>query len=165
MDSKIKKIHIIGGAGSGKSFLAREISKDLKIRHYELDNLFWDNAKGTYGVKRDEEQRNHLLEEILVEDSWIIEGVYYAWLDQSFADADLIIVMCPHVWKQHIRVIRRFIKRKFGIELANNKESFSDLKGLLKWNHTYNREKIPVIMERILEYEDKIVMVKTAKEV
>ncbi len=39
------KIHIIGAPGSGKSFLAGNLSKQFDIPHYDLDDLQWDNAK------------------------------------------------------------------------------------------------------------------------
>ena len=38
------KIHIIGAPGSGKSFLADNLSKQFDIPHYDLDDLQWDNA-------------------------------------------------------------------------------------------------------------------------
>ena len=32
------KIHIIGGSGSGKTFLADKLSKELGVQHYDLDD-------------------------------------------------------------------------------------------------------------------------------
>ena len=46
------KIHIIGGPGSGKSFLADNLSKQFDIPHYDLDDLQWDNVANDYGTKR-----------------------------------------------------------------------------------------------------------------
>ena len=53
------KIHIIGGSGSGKSYLAKKLAKELYIPYYDLDNIFWDNSKDSYGNKNDEETRNN----------------------------------------------------------------------------------------------------------
>ena len=76
---KIMKIHIIGGPGSGKTFLADRLSRQYGIPHYDLDDLQWDNAANDYGTKRDPQERAALLDQILQRDDWIIEGVYYAW--------------------------------------------------------------------------------------
>ena len=70
------KIHIIGGSGSGKTYLAKALSAKYGIPRHDLDDLQWDNARG-YGSKRPREERRQLLDEILKEPDWIIEGVYY----------------------------------------------------------------------------------------
>lgn len=44
------KIHILGGPGSGKSYIAAKISSRFKIPSYELDTIFWDNDSKEYGV-------------------------------------------------------------------------------------------------------------------
>lgn len=43
----IMKIHIIGGPGSGKTFLAEKLSKELGISHLDLDDLQWDNKSAS----------------------------------------------------------------------------------------------------------------------
>ena len=39
---KYRKIHIIGGPGSGKSYIAKKLSTLYNIKAYDLDDLFWD---------------------------------------------------------------------------------------------------------------------------
>ena len=87
------KIHIIGGPGSGKTFFAEKLSKELGILHYDLDDLQWNNQSDFYGVKRSPDERDRLLNDVLSHEDWIIEGVYYAWCQQCFADADKIYVL------------------------------------------------------------------------
>ena len=70
------KIHIIGGPGSGKSYIAKIVSEKLAIPHLDLDDIFWDKSPG-YGNKADEETRNAELEHFLAQPTWIVEGVYY----------------------------------------------------------------------------------------
>ena len=38
-------------------------------------------------------KREELLKQILIRESWIIEGVYYAWVTESFQMADFIYVL------------------------------------------------------------------------
>ena len=82
------KIHIIGGSGTGKTYLASLLSIKYNIPHYDLDDLFWDNSANQYGVKMSIEKRNDMLSRILENEDWIIEGVYYSWLTESFEAAD-----------------------------------------------------------------------------
>jgi adenylate kinase family enzyme len=75
-----KKIHIIGGPGSGKTYCAKIISKRYNIPYYNLDNLFWDNTENGYGLRKPNNKRDKELSNILNKDKYIIEGVYYSWL-------------------------------------------------------------------------------------
>ena len=112
------RIRIIGGPGSGKSTLARQLAEEYGIPHYDLDNLQWDNAAADYGTKRDPSERDALLADILKQDDWIIVGVYYAWCRQSFADADVIYLLSVPRPTYRRRLIRRFVRRKLGLELG-----------------------------------------------
>lgn len=87
INKEIKKIHIIGTLGSGKSYLAKELSKELDIPYYELDDIFWEKRP----VKRNEEEVRILIDRIISGDKWIIEGVYAKFLEQSVGKADLVI--------------------------------------------------------------------------
>ena len=110
------KIHIIGGPGSGKTYLANELSGNLGIPHFDLDELQWDNQSGDYGTKRDPNERDVLLDKILQQDDWIIEGVYYSWCKKCFEQADRIYLLSVprHIYRYCI--IRRFVRRKIGIQ-------------------------------------------------
>jgi adenylate kinase family enzyme len=76
-----KKIHIVGSTGSGKTYLARHLSEQLKIPYYELDNVMWSSSIEMAG-KNPPEIRDKLLKDIISKESWIVEGVYYKWLAQ-----------------------------------------------------------------------------------
>jgi adenylate kinase family enzyme len=71
-----RKIHVIGSVGSGKTTLARKLSAQLAVPHYELDNVVWERRP--HGDRRrTEKERDALLQEIIASDSWIIEGVHH----------------------------------------------------------------------------------------
>ena len=109
---KPNKIHIIGGPGSGKSYAANRLAQMLDIPVFDLDQLFWDLSSARYGTRTSEDVRDNKLREIFQKDKWIIEGVYYSWLYDSFAQADMIIILNPNPFLRTWRILKRFIKRK-----------------------------------------------------
>jgi len=149
------KIHIIGGPGSGKSFLAKELSKRYGIPRYDLDDLFWENDTGRYGVKRDPQERDALLEQILQKKDWIIEGVYYAWCGRCFEDADKIYLLdVPRHQARH-RIIRRFVRRKLALE-DGKRETLRSVSDLLKWADHYRESNLPEIRKLLAAYPEKV---------
>jgi len=158
------KIHIIGGSGTGKTYLASMLSTKYNVPHYDLDDLFWDNSANQYGVKMSIEKRNEMLSRILQNEDWIIEGVYYSWLTDSFEKADTIIVLDipKNVYKY--RIIRRFIKRKIGIE-HGKKETLSSLRNLLKWTDKFQKENFPQIKAVLSNYASKTIVLHSKHEV
>ena len=150
------KIHIIGGPGSGKTFLAEKLSKQLGISHYDLDDLQWDNASNDYGKKRDPQERAAMLDEILRKGDWIIEGVYYAWCGKCFEDADKIYLLTVPRRTYRYRIIRRFIRRKLGVE-KGKKETLKSLSALLKWTDKFQRENLVEIKKILKNYPDKVI--------
>ncbi|WP_368072795.1 AAA family ATPase [Bacillus sp. FJAT-27225] len=70
-----RKIHIIGLVGSGKTTLAKKLSQQLNIPHYELDNVV--RERNPAGDRRREEQEVlALMGDIQCGKSWIVEGVH-----------------------------------------------------------------------------------------
>ncbi|MBF0300241.1 MAG: DNA topology modulation protein FlaR [Oligoflexia bacterium] len=155
--STLKKIRIIGGSGSGKSFLAKKLSKFLNIEHCDLDDLFWDSNANTYGIKAVTEIRNKKLNQILENNSWIVEGVYYReWTHKSFIEADRIFLLTPNVYLQHWRVTFRFVKRKLGLEKNNKKDNIKSLIELIRWNHQYTKKILSEIKTISADFDNKI---------
>lgn len=158
------KIHIIGGSGTGKTYLANLLSTKYNIPHYDLDNLFWDNSANQYGMKMSIEKRSKMLSEILQNENWILEGVYYSWLTDSFEKADTIIVLDVPQRVYKYRIICRFIKRKIGIE-HGKKETIKSLRSLLKWTDKFQRENLLQIHAALSNYENKTIVLHNKNEV
>jgi len=158
------KIHIIGCSGCGKTYLAKKLSEKYGIPHFDLDDIFWDNSSSCYGVKRPIEERTALLSDILTNDRWIIEGVYYSWCGEIFEKADIIYFLDTPKYVYKWRIVKRFIKRKLGIE-KGDKESLKSVISLLKWTDKFqkvNRKEIENILAR---YENKTVWVRSKKDI
>ena len=83
-----KRIYIIGNSASGKSRLAKRLSRILKIKSYDLDDFYW---KRKFTKKRDIKEIQKKVTEIATKEKWIIEGVYSSCIKCSIDRADLII--------------------------------------------------------------------------
>ena len=158
------KIHIIGCSGTGKTYLATSLAKKYNIPHFDLDDLQWDKNAATYGVKNPVEKRNSLLQQLLQRESWIIEGVYYAWVQESFEKADVIYVLDIPKYIYKSRIIVRFIKRKLRLE-QGKKETIRSLCNLLKWTNTFQNKNLKEIKEILENYKDKVVWITSTQEV
>lgn len=158
------KIHIIGCSGSGKTYLAKALAKKYNIPHFDLDDIQWDNNAQGYGVKMPPEKRNALLQEILSNSEWVIEGVYYKWIQQSFDEADIIYVLDMPKYLYKNRIIIRSIKRKLGIQ-RGKKETLKSVYHLLKWTETFQNKNLKEIKNILDKYGDKVIWLSSKKDV
>lgn len=158
----ITKIHIFGGPGSGKSYLASKLETVLGINTTNLDDLFWDNTQSTFNTIQDTDIRNQKLRMILSCDSWIIEGVYYDWLSQSFINSEIIIIINTSSLLRALRILKRFILRKLKIKKSNKKETFRGLYNLLIWNRKFNSDNYKLALKMIEPYENKTFIFNSA---
>lgn len=71
---------IFGNGGTGKTWLAREMSKILQLPATHLDDLRW--VKGQYGIARDNRLVLNEAVEAGASDQWLMEGVY-GWLAEA----------------------------------------------------------------------------------
>ncbi len=85
----MKKILILGCAGCGKSTLAKLLGKELNIPVIHLDRIFWKPG----WEEEDKEVFFRFQQELVREDSWIIDGNYRDSLDLRLAHADTVIYL------------------------------------------------------------------------
>ena len=150
---KTKKIHIIGAPGSGKSFVAKKLAKELEIKHYDLDDFFWTNSD--YSQRTNPNKRNSKLTDTIKKESWIIEGIYYKWTEESFANADVICVLKPNVLLRDWRILTRYIACKLKL-IKKRSGSFESLVRLIKWNHRFDKEHLAAAEKILKKYKSKV---------
>jgi len=156
------KIRIIGACGSGKTTLAKELSNHYKIPYFEIDNLIWDRFADN--KKYPEEIRDFNLQSILNLNSWIVEGVQIKeWTLKTIEDADIILILCPHVFVRDFRILKRFLLLKTGIRSWNYNQSFRNVRKMIKdWNHKYDYQEV---INVIHSYQKNYYVVKNTREV
>ncbi len=123
----------------------------------------WDqNAEG-YGIKMPVEKRNMLLQQILLKKDWIIEGVYYAWVQQCFQDADIIYVLDMPKYLYKSRILKRSVKRLLRLE-KGKKETLNSIYHLLKWTDTFQKNNLKEIKQILEKYKNKVIWITSKKE-
>jgi adenylate kinase family enzyme len=102
----MEKIVIIGSAGTGKSTFARKLSSILNIKVIHLDRIFWKRG----WREKPMDTRIDILQRLVQEKEWIIEGSYLSSSEPRLNAADTIIFLdnAPLVCLQ--RIIKRHFK-------------------------------------------------------
>jgi len=165
MESRLqyRKIHIIGGPGSGKTFSSTKLQALTNLNAYDLDKVFWDQNEKAY-VRSSEEYRTEKLNRVLSKEQWIVEGVYYKWLADAFRDADLIVILNPPVLLRQWRIFKRFLKRKF-ILGQFQKESLASFMEMYWWNQKFDNDNMIRILDFTSEHKNKIIFCKNYHEI
>jgi len=158
------KIYIIGSVGSGKTTLARKVSAKLQVPHFETDNFVWTrHLKGD--IRNEIEVRDQLLQDAIILDHWVIEGVHIDWTDTGLQEADQIIFLDFPSQKRVQRIVKRYIRQLLRIEKANYKPTFSMFRRMFKWNRYFEEQMKPEFIKKCSVYDHKLYRFQTDKEV
>ncbi len=125
MASPMRRVSVVGNAGSGKSTLGRALAARLGVPHVELDGIY--HQPGWTPLAEEELVRR--VGEAAAGDGWVIDGNYTAVRSLIWARADTVVWLdLPRrtVMRRIIgRTVRRVISRA---ELWNgNKEPWQNL--------------------------------------
>lgn len=151
------KILIIGTVATGKTTLARRLSKKYKIKYYEIDSIVHDDENN--GRKRTIKEQNEIISKINQNEDWIIEGVLRKNLEYLLELSDEIIYLDIPKYKRNIRILIRFIKQKLKIENVNYKPDFEMLKNMYKWSNK-DEERKEELQEKLNKYKNKLKIIK-----
>jgi adenylate kinase family enzyme len=101
------RISVIGTAGSGKTTLAKELSRRLQIPHVELDAFNW-GPNWTYVPNATFLER---VEAALEQDNWVMDGNYIRVRFDIWSRATHIVWLDYPRWRIMQQVTKRSIRR------------------------------------------------------
>lgn len=148
------KIYIVGIVASGKTTLAKELSAKIKVPRFELDSIIHDDENN--GQKRSLEEQLQIIYGINNQEDWIIEGTHRKNLDELFILADKIIYLDIPLYKRRLRIFKRYIKQKIGLEKCSYNSNIEMLKMMYKWTNDFEKNK-PEFERKLSKYKNKIV--------
>ena len=94
---------IVGGPGSGKTWLARRLGRQYELPIHAVDDEVWDR----HGTLRAPDDIDARVRRLTAQDRWIIEGGNSRTYTDRVQRADAIIRLAPPIWQRLYRVLRR----------------------------------------------------------
>ena len=156
----INRISIIGGPGTGKTTLADNIGKELKLPVYHLDGI---HHLENWQV-RDKKERDKIILDKIEESKWVIDGTYRDTLEARVEKSDVIIFLNYSSIARVKGIISRYLKNKGKekAEIPGCKEQMS--LEFIKFAIIWNKTKGSTIKEVLEKNKDKeIIEFKTRK--
>lgn len=149
------RIYIVGSSGSGKTTLAKKLSKELNIRHYELDNIVWKPSPRSSDVRRSNDEILQLFEWVIKDDNWIVENKGRDIFDKAYDFADTIIYLDVKKEILYFRVLFRWLKQNIGAEYSSYEPSLRILKKMIK---CIVREQNEDKFKKLDNYKEKLII-------
>ena len=147
------KIYIIGPSGAGKTTFSRKLAKKYKTNAYELDCIIYDDENGH--IKRTDEEIQKKFNNIIKQDSWIIEDVGRDKFDKGLECCDKIYYLKISKFMIYMRVIKRWFKQRLGKENYNYPPTlyqFYDMLRIAKLYFKHEKDKL----KKISKYQYKV---------
>jgi adenylate kinase family enzyme len=121
----VRRVSVVGNAGSGKSTVARALAARLDVAWVELDAIYHRSGWQPLAVA---EFRARVAAAIAA-DGWVVDGNYSVVKDLVWARADTVIWLDPPRWRVMGQLLWRSVGRAaFGTTLWNgNREHWRNL--------------------------------------
>ena len=160
------KIYIVGPVASGKSTLAKKISRISGLDHIELDGLVHkkDQSNKKWGnLRRSDHAIEELFSKVLENKDWLIEDGGRSIFGDALKEADVIIHLDTKSYLRKIRILKRYFKQKVGLEACLYTPNIRMLKFLWSASRNYDIGRDDLKM-RLKNYSEKLLIINNRKD-
>lgn len=157
----MRRVVVLGCAGSGKSTVARELGRRTGLPVVNLDELFWQPG----WVQPAEASWRAVQRRLVAEATWVLDGNYASTYDERLPLADTVVVLDTARWRCLLRIVRRELRLR-GQELAPGCPHRVD-RSLLRyvWQFpTHHRPKLEAGL-RTVPPDARVVRLRSTREV
>ena len=148
----MNKVVVIGAGGAGKSTFAKRLAGRLAIEVIHLDQCYWQPG----WVQPAEEEWRRTLEQLLVRESWVMDGNYSGTLARRLEVCDTVIFLdlptSVCLWRAFKRAMAHFNRTR--PDMAPGCPERIDPSFLL-WIWNYRRCSRPKVLRLLREYEKR----------
>lgn len=140
------RVHLIGGAGSGKTTLATTLARRIDVPLYSLDDI---NFADGFHRPRPQGRRLAEVERIACEPAWVTEGIFVGWTNALLEAATLIVWLDLPLHVALGRIVLRHIRAS--LAGANPYPGLLRLLSFMRWSAAYYRRMSPAAIDALDE--------------
>lgn len=160
----MQKILIVGSGGAGKSTLSRQLGEILNLEVIHLDSFYWNPG----WIETPKAEWESIVQDLILRESWIIDGNYSDTLDIRLSVADTVIFLdFPR-----LLCLLRVIKRYWQYAGKSRPDMQSDCLERLTWEFikfvwSYPVTRRPIILEKLSQLAPKqqVIILRKPREV
>jgi adenylate kinase family enzyme len=94
----MERVAVIGCGGAGKTVLAQEIGRRLRLPVKHIDGFYWQQRPDGGHVESTPEQWRRIHAQLIAEERWVIDGMKLSILPERLAAADTVISLDLPTW-------------------------------------------------------------------
>jgi len=155
----MQKVMVIGCPGSGKSTFSRVLHEIKGLPLYHLDMLFWNEDRTTV----EKEVFRERLVEVIVKDSWIIDGNYGSTMELRMQACDTVVFLDYPLDVCMSGIMERRGKERPDMPWIEPEDDVDE--EFIEFIKNYNSESRSEVMTLLERYADKnIIIFKSRNE-
>lgn len=159
------KLYIVGPVASGKSTLARQLSRETGIPCFHLDQVARRRDPGAKvgNRKRTDEEREAIFQAILAREDYILEDTGRPCFAQGLEKAERILLLTPPLAVRLGRILRRWLRQNLGQEPCAYRPTWAMLGNMFRWTWAYQTG-ADGVRARAEQFPQKLTVIRSKRE-